>query len=90
MTDASKEDVLEDDVALVDRTVVLDLQFLLDNFIRTGSEIHLRVIKGVSPGATTVAAGILDNALLVVFDQPVPSEILYEDLGKRITNSELN
>jgi hypothetical protein len=89
MMDSSEEEIL-DEVDLSKRTVVLNLQFLLDNLLRHGSEVHLRVINGVPPGATTVAAGILDDALLVVFDRPVPSEILYEDLGKRTKPSELN
>jgi len=90
MTEPSKEEAQVEDVDLSERTVILNLQFLLDNLLRTGSEIHLRVVKGVPAGATTVAAGILDDSLLVVFDRPVPSEIWYEDLGKKITQSELN
>ena len=90
MEDSSEEEVLKGEVDLSDRTVVLDLQFLLDNLLRDGNEVHFRVIKGVPTGATTVAAGILDNALLVVFDQPVPSEIIYEDLSKRFIKPELN
>ena len=88
--DSSKEGILEGEVDLSDHTVVLDLQFLLDNFLRDGSEARFRVVKGVPAGATTVAAGILDGALLIVFDQPVPSGIVYEDLGKRTSKSEIN
>lgn len=88
MTDSSQEEVLQDDIS--ERTVVLDLQFLLDNFLRDGSEAQFRVIKGIPAGSTMVAAGILENALLLVFDKPVPSEILYEDLGRKISRSEIN
>lgn len=88
--DSSQEEVLEGIADLSDRTVILDLQFLLDNFLRDGSEARFRVVKGVPAGATTVAAGILDGALLIVFDRPVPSGILYEDLGKRTIKSEIN
>ena len=89
--DSSNEDVLEGVEDLSTRTVSLDLEFLFNTFLRDGNELHLKVVRGIPDGANTVAAGILNNALLVVFDREVPSEVVYEVLNaKTKTLTEIN
>lgn len=89
--DSSEEDVLEG-VRVEGRYVTLDLAFLFNTFLRDGNEIHLKVVKGLPDGANAVAAGIVDGALIMVFDTEVPSEVWFQDLGKKveISNKELN
>jgi hypothetical protein len=62
------------------RVVALDLAFLFNVFLRHGARYNLKVVQGIPEGANAVAAGILDEALIVVFDQDVPPEVLFQDL----------
>lgn len=89
--DSSEEDVLEG-VRVEGRYVTLDLAFLFNTFLRDGNEFHFKVVKGLPDGANAVAAGIVDGALVMVFDTEVPSEVWFQDLGKKveILNKDLN
>jgi hypothetical protein len=62
------------------RVVALDLAFLFNVFLRHGAQYNLKVVQGIPEGANAVAAGILDETLIVVFDTDVPPEILFQDL----------
>lgn len=83
MKESSKEDLLEG-VQLDNRTVTLDLTFLFNTFLCAGNEFHLKVIKGLPDGANAIAAGIVDNSLVMVFDTDVPSEVWFMDVSKKV------
>lgn len=89
--DSSEEDVLEG-VKVEGRYVTLDLAFLFNTFLRHGNEIHLRVLQGLPDGANALAAGIVENQLVMVFDTDVPSEVWFQDISKevKIPTNELN
>jgi hypothetical protein len=78
---APEEGVLDEGVDYEGQVVTLDLAFLLQHFLCDGNKINLRVIQGIPEDAKPIAAGILDNALVIVFDKKVPAEILFEDLS---------
>jgi hypothetical protein len=91
MMDSSQEDVLEG-IQTENRTVTLDLDFLFNVFLRDGSEYNLKVIQGIPVGAKALVAGIVNDALVVIFDTDVPPEVLFESRSKKveIQNKDLN
>jgi len=69
------------------KVVAVDLEFMFDVFFRQGSDIELTVVKGIPEGATAVAAGIIDGALVVVFDREVPETIWYKQIQRGVKDS---
>lgn len=89
--DFPEKGVLDEGEDYEGQVVTLDLAFLLRHFLREGSNINLKVIQGIPEDAKPIAAGILDDALIIVFDQKVPAEILFADLSKpQLTKVEIN
>jgi hypothetical protein len=92
MKDSSdNEDVLEG-VQVEGRYVTLDLGFLFNTFLRDGNEFHFKVVRGLPDGAKAIAAGIINDALVMVFDTDVPNEVWFEDQSRKvkIQNKDLN